>query len=153
MEITPRESKRFWGRVIKTDTCWLWTGKPHRDNQWGYGRFHAAGQSFKAHRLSYILAYGSIPDGLLVRHKCDNPLCVRPDHLLLGTDLDNVQDCIDRGRRPIGERVGSATLSDSEVVHIRSLYEVEHWHQARIAREYGVSRRTINRIVRHLSRT
>lgn len=87
----------FWKRVNKTDSCWLWTGKPHRADAWGYGRVSACGKTIKAHRFAYILAYGAIPDSVLVRHSCDNPMCVRPDHLMLGTDQDNVQDKVSQG--------------------------------------------------------
>lgn len=89
---------RFWSKVRKSDGCWLWTDKPHAP--WGYGRLGNAinGKEIKAHRLSWMLHFGPIPDGLGVLHKCDTPLCVRPDHLFLGTQLDNVHDCVAKGR-------------------------------------------------------
>jgi hypothetical protein len=146
------DARKFWKRVNKTDECWLWTGKPHRSDAWGYGRLTVNGKTIKAHRFAYILAYGDIPSGMLVRHRCDNPLCVRPDHLLLGTDQDNIDDKVSRGRQAKGERVGSAILSDANVVEIRAIYERGESHQAGIARLFGVDRRTINRIVHYQSR-
>lgn len=90
----------FWSRVNKdgptqahmTTRCWVWTGT----SAGGYGRF----DKMRAHRIAFMLANGLIPPGLLVRHKCDHPPCVNPDHLLLGTDMDNVRDAQQRGRRP-----------------------------------------------------
>jgi len=69
----------------------------------GYGRFTIGKRIFGAHRLSYMLAYGSIPDGLFVCHRCDNPPCVRPEHLFLGTPIDNIKDSLAKGR-PFGKR-------------------------------------------------
>jgi hypothetical protein len=152
MMFSDKEISNFWSRVIKSDQCWLWTGRPHRDGPSGYGRIRARGKTMKAHRFAYILACGDIPDGILVRHTCDNPICVRPDHLVLGTDQDNMQDKVDRGRQAKGERNGRANLSDSDVLLIRSLYEIQGLRQALIARMMGINRRTVNRIVRHLSR-
>jgi hypothetical protein len=89
---------RFWARVRKTDGCWEWTGAKGE----GYGRLgrviggHAV--FFTAHRYSYELANGPIPSGLLVRHTCHNRACVRPDHLVLGTYLDNGADTARSGR-------------------------------------------------------
>lgn len=92
-------AERFWGRVNKTETCWLWTGGTTTN---GYGRIYLIrGGSWKAvsaHRLSYELAFGRIPDGLCVLHHCDNPPCVNPAHLYAGTMTDNNRDMNSRGR-------------------------------------------------------
>lgn len=91
-----RARVRFFAKVKKTDTCWLWTAN---QTGTGYGAFNYRGRSsFKAHRASWILHYGEIPGKLLVCHHCDVKLCVRPDHLFLGTHSDNAQDCIRKGR-------------------------------------------------------
>jgi hypothetical protein len=94
---TPEE--RFWSKVQKTETCWLWMGARHPHG--GYGQFVGPPiKELRAHRYSWVLAYGPIPDGLLVCHRCDNPPCVRPDHLFLGTHLDNALDMMAKGRKP-----------------------------------------------------
>lgn len=90
---------RLWAKVEKTDTCWIWTGSKsgsYHHGEIGLGR-RTDGKA-KAHRVSYELAYGKIQDGLQVLHKCDNGLCVRPDHLFLGTQKDNMIDCSAKGR-------------------------------------------------------
>lgn len=93
----PPVAVRFWQNVQKTDTCWLWTGSVSGN---GYGTIYADGKREGAHRVAWMLANGAIPNGLLVRHKCDNPICVRADHLELGTGADNMRDMIERGRAP-----------------------------------------------------
>lgn len=93
--------ERFWTKVEKTDACWLWKGAVISSN--GYGTIGAGrGHNFLVHRLAYEWAYGSIPSGLLVCHACDNKLCVRADHLFLGTHKDNTQDMIRKGRQRMG---------------------------------------------------
>lgn len=88
---------RFWSYVLKTSGCWEWKGATDGH---GYGQIsRGAEQSpYKAYRLSYEMFHGPIPEGLLVRHKCDNPICVNPDHLEVGTQKDNMQDASRRGR-------------------------------------------------------
>lgn len=85
---------RFWPYVAKSDGCWVWT---RYCSPTGYGRFAWEGGSI-ASRFSWIVTYGPIPDGLDVLHHCDNPPCVRPDHLFLGTDADNAADKTAKGR-------------------------------------------------------
>jgi hypothetical protein len=92
-KMTPTE--RFWTRVDKSGECWVWTGA-HLPT--GYGRLTGAKRGMYAHRFSWELHNGPIPDGLLVCHKCDNPPCVRPDHLFLGTNVDNIRDRDAKGR-------------------------------------------------------
>jgi hypothetical protein len=91
--------ERFWEKVRKSDQCWEWIASKTRN---GYGFFHRGGRvdrkPIRAHRLSWELHNGPIPDGLWVLHKCDNPCCVRPDHLFIGTRSDNMKDCAAKGR-------------------------------------------------------
>lgn len=97
---------RFWSRVEKTPTCWLWLGS--RDQR-GYGTMRFQGRNQRAHRIAYQLAVGPIPEGLLACHHCDNPSCVRPDHIFIGTMADNIRDCVNKGRH------GSVTKPESQV--------------------------------------
>jgi hypothetical protein len=100
---------RFWEKVDKSGDCWLWTG--HRGCK-GYGAAWAEGRHQAAHRVSWELAFGAIPDGLHVLHHCDNPPCVNPDHLWLGTNSDNQRDCVAKGRaNPLLFGGGLARLS------------------------------------------
>lgn len=109
-DYTPPEV-RFWAKVNKTDGCWLWTGATHRQ---GTGKTHGvfswSGKQSTAHRFSWELHFGPIPEGLNVLHNCpngDEPHCVNPAHLWLGTLADNNRDMFAKGRGAVGERHGS----------------------------------------------
>lgn len=111
-QFTPKQIARFWAQVSKAGICWIWRGQVHR----GYGRFSARQggklRNVGAHRLSYLLLRGPIPDGLCVLHNCpdgDNPLCVNPAHLWLGTNTDNIADREQKGRTASGKRNGRHT--------------------------------------------
>lgn len=150
METTPYEA-RFWSKVHRQPNgCWEWTASrlPR-----GYGRFSLGGKQVGAHRVSWELHHGAIPSGLAVLHRCDNPPCVRPDHLFLGTLVDNIRDMIRKGRdrkaRGIGN--GRAKLTDEEVAAIRS--EVSGGRsQVSVARAFGVSSGHVSRLCRDLRR-
>lgn len=88
-------NKRFWEKVKKTESCWLWTGAQKID---GYGTCYYKGTNHQAHRVSWELLRGPIAPGLFVLHECDNPPCVNPEHLKVGTQKQNMQDCARRGR-------------------------------------------------------
>jgi hypothetical protein len=89
-------TERFWQWVdTSSGDCWTWTGG---STTGGYGKFWLNGRTISAHRVSYVMHFGTIPDGLLVLHSCDNPPCVRPDHLSLGTYRDNARDSMAKGR-------------------------------------------------------
>lgn len=104
MPLDDATRQRFWSKVRQSDGCWEWTACRTTA---GYGKFRLDGQHLGAHRISYLLEYGDIPDGLWVLHDCDNPGCVRPDHLYLGTHADNVRDRVARKRDSYGDRNGS----------------------------------------------
>lgn len=112
--LTSREM-RFLHHVLG-DGCWVWRGGLEAD---GYGRFPDAGGWRRAHRVAWELYYGPIPEGLCVCHRCDNPACVRPDHLFLGTHRDNIRDRDSKGRAAAGSRNGRAKLTEPEVQSIR----------------------------------
>lgn len=132
---------RFWAKVAKTDDCWLWQGTTASD---GYGVFGIKGRYLKAHRMSYALAYGPIPDGLLVCHRCDVRACVRPDHLFLGTNDDNSKDMVAKGRSPRGEQVTIAALTEPTVREARALYQ-QGFQCSVLARKYHVNWSTMYR--------
>ena len=87
----------FWARVVKSDNCWEWTGKKQSS---GHGQviLHRGAKQLGAHRVSWEIHNGSIPKGMYVCHKCDNPSCMNPDHLFIGTNLDNIKDMWAKGR-------------------------------------------------------
>lgn len=117
-DLTTKELERFWGYVDKSDSgCWLWTGgKSH-----GYGAFQLRGRVTSAHRLSYSLHNSPPTSSQVIRHKCDTPACVNPDHLETGTYADNSRDMVTRSRQAQGERSGRATLTAKEVRRARQL--------------------------------
>jgi len=141
------DQQRFWRYVWKTETCWLWLG---RCSQNGYGRFQSSRASGKqavastSHRFSWLYTNGPIPDGLRVLHKCDNRICVRPDHLFLGTDLDNARDRASKGRNGNlkGSRNGQSKLIEDEVRAIKTDSRIAD----EIAADYKVSPATIRGI-------
>lgn len=111
---TPREV-RFWRFVHKTDTCWVWTGGKHR---FGYGKI----DGLDAHRVSWEIHNGPVPSGMYVCHHCDNPACIRPDHLFLGTQTDNMRDMSRKGRGARGETTPGAKMTAEKVRQLRERY-------------------------------
>ena len=137
---------RFWNKVDKGDGCWPWKAAT---SEKGYGRFWLNNTMVGAHRLSWELANGSIPDGMHVCHHCDNPLCVNPDHLFLGEPADNTADMMAKGRVARGDRLPHTKLTDDEVREIRSI--TGRTHQS-IADEFRVSRTVVTRVLNRTRR-
>ncbi len=122
MNVPEQTKKRFWDKVDRSGHCWNWTaGKAGK----GYGSFWLEGKNVRAHRFVYSLLYGNIPDGLFICHHCDNPLCVKPSHLFLGTNSDNIRDSVAKGGcrtpRNIGEKNANSKLCENDVREIRRL--------------------------------
>lgn len=141
--------QRFWDKVNKNteNGCWEWTASLTKIG--GYGRFKHNRKIIRAHRLSYELNYGKFDETLFVCHKCDNPKCVNPDHLFLGTSQDNMDDMIKKGRNsngnPIGENNGNSRLSENNILNIKKLIK-KGLSNKKIADMYNVSDSMISRI-------
>lgn len=134
---------RFWKHVAKSDGCWNWVGAHWK--KYGCIRRGSAREGFRlAHRVSYELAHGAIPDGMAVLHTCDNGSCVRPDHLFLGSQTDNVRDMDSKGRR----RNNKLTPDMIRAARARSMAGET---QASIARDFGVVQTTISQALRGLT--
>ncbi len=147
-------ASRFLKKVSKSNDCWNWkAGK----NPAGYGRFNVSGKNELAHRVSYKIHIGKIPAGLYVLHSCDNPSCVNPEHLWIGSGSDNIRDMDKKGRRVVvpcpGERNGYSKLTNRAVGFIR---KNKHKLTRRLlAKRFGVCMSTISyvwgfRIWRHI---
>jgi hypothetical protein len=164
---------RFWSKVEKGPECWEWKAGA---SSHGYGGFKVAGQLLRAHRVAWELTYGPIPEGMVVCHRCDNPSCVRPDHLFIGTVADNNRDRSAKGRSAYGERNGStkywekqwqlrggkpakpeydprgeanpnAKLTWLQVRRMRALYAQGKYKQTELATIFGVNKAEVCLIV------
>lgn len=141
---TPLET-RFWSRVAKQEGCWLWRGG---FSSTGYGAISYQDKQLGAHRVSYELHFGKIPDGMHVCHTCDNRACVNPDHLFLGTVQDNLRDAACKGRTAGGMRNGNVRFTKDEILEIRASAKTTGINE--IARQRQASATHISRIVRRL---
>jgi len=133
---------RFFSFVEKTEYCWNWIGDI---GVGGYGRIWHNGKTVKAHRLSYIKFKGKIPKGILVCHKCDNPKCVNPDHLFLGTEKDNTDDRDNKDRQARGSCHGMSKFTDKDIIEIKTLL-LKNITISEIAKIYAVDWGTIKNI-------
>lgn len=143
-------ARRFWAKVEKTRTCWLWTAAL---NSKGYGTIGHGGRrpsgswrTILAHRASYLMHVGPIQDGQDVLHRCDNPQCVRPAHLMLGDDAENTRDKMRKNRQARGEMLPQSRLTDAAVREIRQQGARLDVHRA--AARYGVTPSTISSVLR-----
>jgi hypothetical protein len=155
--VTKPNVARFWAKVDKNGpvpphvpelgNCWIWTGAT---GYWGYGRLSLNKRWSTAHRMSFELAYGAIPEGKFILHRCDTPACVRPDHLRLGTPQENTRDMYEKGRAgfagPKGEDNSHAKLTEQEVIAIRQRFARGELIR-RLAVEYQVTVSTLSNIV------
>ena len=134
-------AQRFWSKVdpAPSSCCWEWTACKYSD---GYGRFVLNYRDLGAHRVAYTLAKGEIPEGLLVRHTCDNPACCNPDHLILGTHADNMADRQERNRQVKGEDNSFSKLTSKQVMEIYNLPLLQN----EIAKLYNIDQATVSRI-------
>ena len=139
-------SERFWEKVDKSGECWTWRGRRTPNN---YGEFTVGYQKFGAHRFSWMLHSGPIPDGLYVCHHCDNPPCVNPDHLFLGTAKENMRDQIRKGRGAyrVGENSKVTKLTNEMVKDIYQRACAGEQYLA-IAKSLDVSRNLVTSIAR-----
>jgi hypothetical protein len=150
---------KFWSKVDKNapNGCWEWIGC--RTGA-GYGQIRISGEvgqskAVSVHVLSWEMANGLVPDGMDVLHHCDNPVCVRPEHLFLGTQHDNVQDMMQKGRYVLGVRLGNQgekhplhKLTEKQVLDIKKALADNSCSTAELARKYGVAYMTVYSIKR-----
>lgn len=154
--MTPEEiriavAERFWAKVEKSEACWNWKASKSKK---GYGNFvHKSFPTILAHRISWILSNGAIPAMLDVCHHCDNPSCVRPDHLFIGTRSDNMQDCVNKGRHKgtqylragrsnrkyaVGSKNRTSKLTEEQAIRAKQCSR-KRGEATRLAKEFGVS--------------
>jgi len=142
--------ERFWEKVDKKSDskCWEWTASLRSD---GYGQLHYIQDGRRyclpAHRLSWSIHFKEVPHGKQVLHRCDNPKCVNPNHLFLGTNEDNRQDMVNKKRHMFGEKHISAKLKETNILYIRRAYTNGRSLSA-LAREFDVYPSTIERVVK-----
>ena len=147
--ITKLLKEKFEKKVIRQEGCWDWRGCKING---GYGSIRIGYPKFYAHRISWMIHYGEIPNGLCVLHKCDNPPCTNPDHLFLGTIKDNNLDAISKNRHQTlgksGEKNHMSKLTKKQVLCIRDMVSSGAKHKD-VAERYGISRSHVSTIVQH----
>ncbi len=157
-DYTSKDIARFWSKVNKDGSipahcpelgqCWEWTAC--KVNAYGYGAFRVNGKTLRSHRVAYELIFGETPEKMKVLHKCDNPKCCNPSHLFLGTQINNIQDMVSKGRQKgaPGERRRNHKLTTSQVQSIREQYAAGGITYQQLADKFGVVSRHVSDIVR-----
>lgn len=130
--------------IEKTDSCWNWTG---RVNRWGYGFYCLNHKTTFAHRTMWERANNKSAKGFVVMHMCDNPRCVNPAHLSIGTHRDNQLDKVRKNRHAKGEQQGTSKLTEAQVIEIRAKWVPRIYTKQMLADEYGVCKDTIHKAV------
>lgn len=151
---TPRgasdiEALRFKGWTVTESGCWEWNG--HLDPD-GYGVVSRDCRPYRAHRLSYEVHIGPIPEGRVICHTCDNRKCINPDHLFHGTSRDNTYDALAKDRLARDEKHGMCKISSNDVLKIRDLYATGRYTQRQLAGQYGISQSQVSNITRGVAR-
>lgn len=136
---------RFMSKVSKTETCWIWNGMT--DKQFGYGLFGVRDRIMKAHKVSWVMHRGNVPAGMFVCHRCDNPRCVNPEHLFIGTPKENTQDALEKNRMLKGEKNGQHKLTAAQVLAIRARSAAGETRES-LAAEFDVWSACICKIVK-----
>jgi len=168
LQFTQKDIDRFWSKVDKISNpngCWEWTASK-QNRKVGYGKFQMKNKSCLAHRISWLLHYGKIPKNIYVCHKCDNSICVNPNHLFLGTPNDNIQDMVKKNHHAKGNNHGSVThperivkgekhanskLTKNQIIEIRKKYIPNIISMPQLAKEYNVDWTTIRQIVNRIT--
>ncbi len=163
VNLTDKDLRRFWSYVQKGEGCWWWKNKPATS---GYGDFGFGKKSHcGAHRISYFLAKGPFPKHLNICHTCDHPMCVRPDHLWVGTNQQNIADRDQKGRTAkgdihhwhtnveqfFGERNPAAKLTPEQMFNLRKDRELLGLSYPKLGAKYGISFAQAYRIVQRTS--
>ncbi len=141
-------AERFWDKATGGEGCWPWT---RNKNKQGYGVIKVDGKNRYAHRIAWSLVRGPVPAKTLVCHHCDNPGCVNPDHLFLGTWHDNKMDAVAKNRQARGHRIGVSKLNNEDVWNIRIAYAKGDTSYPKLAKTYGVTQRAIVCVVKRIT--